>query len=425
MSLVVVGLEPERSPLDLLEQVAVPDEQLAKALAALRDRRNLTETVVLSTCLRTEVYAVAERFHDGVADIQGFLADRAGIPLEALAPHLAIRFDEQVPEHLFEVAAGMRSAVLGETEVLGQVRRAGERAAAERAAGPVLAELFRRAVQAGRRVRAGTAIAQGTLSLSHVAAELVTERLGGVAGRRVVVVGAGEMGTGVARALGRSGADVVVANRTAAKGRAVAELAGGRAVGLDALAGELVLADAAVGCIGGTAPPLDLGLFEEVVARRSGPAQPPPTDPLVVVDLGMPRTVHPAVGRLPGVELADLDAIRQLADEAMAGRQAELDSADAIVQAEVERYRAELRARGAAPAVAALRERVEQLRDAAVDRQRARHAGLTDEQWSAVEAVTRDVVARLLHPPSVALKETAGTPRGERLLEAVRALFDL
>lgn len=417
MSLVVVGLEPERAPLDLLEQVAVPDEELAKALAALSDRRNLAETVVLSTCLRTEVYAVAERFHDGVADIQGFLAERAGVDVEALAPHLAIRFDDQVPEHLFEVAAGMRSAVLGETEVLGQVRRAGERATAEHAAGPVLAELFRRAVQAGRRVRAGTAIAQGTLSLAHVAAELVDDRLGGVAGRRVVVVGAGEMGAGVARALARSLAEVVVANRTPARGRAVAESVGGRAVTLDALADELVVADAAVGCTGGTASPLDISLWEQVVARRSGP--------LVVVDLGMPRTVDPGVGRLAGVDLADLDTIRERADRAMAGRQAELDSADAIVRAEVERYRDELRARGAAPAVAALRQRVDQLRDDAVGRQRGRHSGLSDEQWAAVDDVTRDVVARLLHPPSVVLKDTAGTPRGERLLEAVRALFDL
>lgn len=419
MSLVVVGLEPERSPLDLLEQVAVPDEQLPKALASLRDCRNLVETVVVSTCLRTEVYAVAERFHEGVADIQEFLAGWAGVGVDDLAPHVAVRFDDQVPEHLFEVASGLRSAVLGETEVLGQVRRAGDRAAAERAAGPVLTDLFRRAVQAGRRVRADTAIARGSLSLSHVAAELVADRLGGVAGHRVVVVGAGEMGAGAARALGHLGAELVVANRTAARARAVAEAAGGRGVGLDGLRAELAVADAVVACTAGSAPALGPELWHGVLDLRSG------RPPLVVVDLGMPRNVEPAVNEMAGIELSDLDALRQRADRAMAGRQAEMASADAIVRAEVQRYHDDLRARGAAPAVAALRERVEELRSQAVARQRARHGALSDEQWAAVDAATRDVVTRMLHQPSVALKQTAGTPRGERFVEAVRALFDL
>lgn len=419
MSLVVVGLEPEGAPLDLLEQAAVPDEALPKALLSLRDRPNLTEVVVLSTCLRTEVYAVADRFHDGVADIQACMAGWAGIPVEQLAPHVLVGFDDQVPEHLFEVAAGLRSAVLGETEVLGQVRRAGERAAAQRAAGPVLTDLFRRAVQVGRRVRNATAIAQGSLSLSHVAAELLADRLGGVADRRVVVVGAGEMGLGTARALARAGAGVVVANRTVARARDVAAKVGGDAIGLDELVGALAQADAAVACTAGPVPLLGTALWTDVLDRRGSPAA-----PLVVVDLGMPRNVDPAVGALAGISLADLAELRVRADRAMAGRRAALASADGIVRAEVERYRSDLRARGAAPAVAALRERVEELRTEALDRQRGRHQ-LTEEQWAAVDDVTRDLVARLLHQPTVALKEAAGSTRGERLLEAVRALFDL
>lgn len=419
MSLVVVGLEPEGAPLDLLEQAAVPDEQLPKALSALHDRGNLAEVAVLSTCLRTEVYAVVERFHDGVNDIQAFLADWAAVRVERLASHVSVRFDDQVPEHLFEVAAGLRSAVLGETEVLGQVRRAGERAAAERSAGPVLTDLFRRAVQAGRRVRSATAIAQGSLSLSHVATELVADRLGGLTGRQAVVVGAGEMGVGSARALARAGASVVVANRTASRAAAVAGEVGGQGVGLEALPDALATADAVLSCAGGPVPVLGPAVVADAMDRRA-----PGSAPLVVVDLGMPRNVDPAVAEIQGVHLADLSDLRARADQAMAGRRAELASADAIVRAEVERYRADQRARGAAPAVSALRERVEVLRAAAVDRQRGHHP-LTDEQWAAVDAVTRDVVARLLHQPSVALKETAGSPRGERLVEAVRALFDL
>jgi glutamyl-tRNA reductase len=419
LSLLVVGLEPERTPVELLERVSVPDEQLDKVLAGLRDRSNLAEVVVVSTCLRTEVYAVAERFHDGVADIQGFLADRAGTSTDELVSHVSLWFDDQVTEHLFEVAAGLRSAVLGETEVLGQVRRAAERAAAARAAGPVLTDLFRRAVGAGRRVRTDTAIARGSLSLSHVAVELVADRVGSLAGRRVVVIGAGEMGQGVVDALGRAGAHVVVANRTVARAAALAEPVGGRAVTLGSVAAELAVADAAVCCSGATAPVVATEVWADAAGRRVA------RSPLVVVDLGMPRNVDPVVGALDGVALFDMAALRQRADAAMAERRAELDAAAAIVRAEAARYRADLRARGAAPVVAALRSRVEELRDQALARERSRFPDLDDEQWSAVEAVVRDLVARLVHQPTVALKETAGTPRGDRLVEAVHTLFDL
>jgi len=420
LSLLVVGLEPERSPVELLERVTVPDDRLDKVLATLRDRPNLAETVVVSTCLRTEVYAVAERFHDGVIDIQGMLADWAGVPADELVPHVSVWFDDQVTEHLFEVAAGLRSAVLGETEVLGQVRRAAERAMAARAGGPVLAELFRRAVQVGRRVRSDTAIARGSLSLSHVAAELVADRLGSMAGRRVVVVGAGEMGAGVASALGPLGAEVVVANRTLARAQQIAATVGGRAVLLSALADELARSDAAVCCVGASTTLLGPVLWQRALARRGAAA-----GSLVVVDLGMPRNVDPTVGELPGIELSDLDELRRRAEQAMAGRRAELAAAEKIVRDEVARYRSDVRARGAAPAVAALRSHVEALREAAVARQRSRRPDLDERQWAAVEAVTAEVVAHLLHQPTVALKDAAGTPRGERLIDAARILFDL
>ncbi len=420
MSLLVVGLEPERSPVELLERVTVPDDRLDKVLASLRDLPNLAEAVVVSTCLRTEVYAVAERFHDGVADIEGLLADWAGLSVEELGSHVTVWFDDQVTEHLFEVAAGMRSAVLGETEVLGQVRRAAERATAVRAAGPVLGDLFRRAVQVGRRVRHDTAIARGSLSLSHVAAELVADRLGAPAGRRVVVVGAGEMGAGAAAALRQFDLAVVVANRTLARASQVADAVGGRGVLLSALADELVSADAVVCCVAASSAVLGPARWRELAARR-----PPEAAPLVVVDLGMPRNVDPEVGQLPGIELWDLDELRRRADAAMAERRGELAAAAAIVRGEVERYRRDVRARGAAPAVAALRQHVEAIRASAVERQRHRHPDLDDAQWAAVEAVTADVVAHLLHQPTVALKEAAGTPRGDRLVEAVRSLFSL
>ncbi len=424
MSVIVVGLEQHHVPLDVLERVAIAEDDLGKVVAGLRDRSNLAEVVVLSTCMRTELYAVVERFHEGVTDLQEYLASTAGASVAALEGNWTVLFDDAVTAHLFEVAAGLRSSVLGETEVLGQVRRALERADAERAAGPVLSGLFRHAVQAGRHVRSTTAIAQGTTSLSHVAVELAASRLGGsLAGRHVLVVGAGEMGEGMVDALAGRGdlAQVVVANRTAPRAAELAGRVGGTGVGLSGLGEAILAADVVLVSTGASLPVLGAELLGPAGATRAGTGG----SPLVVVDLGVPRNVDPGVSDLPGVELLDMDDLTEHAERAMAGRRSELAAAQDIVRQEVERYRAEERARGAAPIVSALRTRVEELRLAELERHRSRLADLDDGQWQEVGSVVRDVLAKLLHQPTVAVKDAAGTPRGERLVEALRTLFDL
>jgi glutamyl-tRNA reductase len=423
VSVVVVGLEHPGTPLELLERVAVPEEALAKTLTALRDRSNLSEAVVVSTCLRTEFYAVVERFHEGVADLQELLAAIAGTTVDSLAEHVTILFDDDVTVHLFEVAAGLRSAVLGEAEVLGQVRRAAERAESERASGPVLAGLFRRAVQAGRKVRSSTAIARGPTSLSQVAVELARSDLGGsLEGKRVVVVGAGEIADGVVDALKeRKVEEIVVANRTTARAKSLAARAKGRAVGLSELPRVLVSADAVIVTTGASVPLLDVSLLERATARTNAHGR----DRLVVIDMGMPRNVHPAVSELENVKLFDMKDLSSRAELALIRQQGELVAAHRIVAQEVERYRSNERARGAAPVISALRQRLDELLRAELVRHRSRLAGLDEQQRQVVEAVARDVLAKLAHPPTVALKEAAGTPRGERLVEALRTLFDL
>jgi glutamyl-tRNA reductase len=425
VSVVVVGLEHQRTPLDVLERATVSDAELSKTLAALRDRSNLLEVVVLSTCLRTELYAVVERFHEGVTDLQEHLAASVETTVEQLAEQLTVQFDDAVVVHLFEVAAGLRSAIPGEHEVLGQVRLASERAEAERAAGPVLTNLFDRAVQAGRRVRSETSIGHGKTSLAHLSVDLVADRLAGRFGSaKVLVVGAGQMSRGVVAALrskGVSGSDVTVLNRTLERAEAVAEQVGGVAAGLDSLAGALAEADSVIVTTSAPTPILDLETVSAALSARVGRR----LAPLVVVDMSVPRNVDPSVGGLGGVELLDIGALRALADRALAGRRGELEQAESIVRDEVERYRADARSRGAAPQVAQLRNRMEELRLQELERMKSRAKDLTEDQWQQVDEVTRSVLAKLLHRPTVALKETSGTPRGERLVEAIRALFDL
>jgi len=439
VSVIVVGIEQREVPLHLLEQVAVTESALPKALATLRDRSNLSEAVIVSTCLRTEVYAVVERFHDGVAELQEFLALMGGTTVDALTDYLTIRFDDDVADHLFTVASGLDSAVLGESEVLGQVRRAWEKAQRERASGPVLGGLFRHAVETGKRVRSETAIARGITSLSHGAVALAASHLrdggagpvglagpGGLAGSRVLVVGAGEMGDGVAQALVAHGpAAIVVANRTPTRADAViAGLPDGlaavaRSVPLEDLVGELDVADVVFTSVSSARPIVERSLLEAAMGRRAAGG------PLLVVDLGVPRNVEPSASEIAGVTLLDMDALRAAVEGVLSGRQGEVAQAREIVSDEVERYRAASRARGAAPVVSALRGQAELARRAEFDRQRAKRSDLTDEQWEQVDAVTRAMVAKLLHQPTMTLKDAVGTPRGERLIESLRTLFDL
>ena len=431
VSVVVVGLEQRQAPLDLFEQVALADDALPKALAALRDRANLAEAVIVSTCQRVEVYAVVDRFHQGVAEIRETLADLAGVPASRLEEHANVRFDDEVADHLFSVASGLESAVLGESEVLGQVRRAWERSHRADASGPVLSALFRHAVEAGKRVRSETAIARGVTSMSHGAVALAARHAGGDLGGRVaVVIGAGGMGSGVVAALtGASGSGwgaprhITIVNRTPARARAHLESVppgfGGTiaTAELSELASVLASADVVFTTVASTVPVVGLDAVAPAVEAGGGARS------MVVVDLGVPRNVEPEVAGLGGVTLLDIDDLRRSVDQALSGRQAEVDQARQIVSGELDRYREAARARGAAPVISALRARAESARQTELDRQRAKRSDLTDEQWDQVDEVTRAMVASFLHEPTVALKEAAGTPRGERLVEALRALF--
>jgi glutamyl-tRNA reductase len=427
VSVIVVGLEQKQAPLELLDRVSITETDTAKALGRLRDQPNLSEAVLLSTCLRTEVYAVVERFHDGVAEIQEFLADVSGGSVDALAEYCTIRFDDDVTSHLFSVASGLDSAVLGESEVLGQVRRAWERAQGEHSSGPVLGTLFRHAVETGKRVRSETAIARGITSLSHGAVALAAARRpGGLAGTRVAVIGAGEMGEGVAQALdGHRVEHLVMANRTAERAETlVAGLPASAADSvetrdLDELVALLGEVDVAFTTVGTAHPIVTRADLAAALTRRTGRAD------LVIVDLGVPRNVEPDAASLDGLVLLDMDALRAAVADAITGRQEEVAAATGIVSDEVERYRAASRARDAAPMVSALRSRAEDVRQAELDRQRSKRSDLDEAQWEQVDAVTRAMVAKLLHQPTVVLKEAAGTPRGERLVESLRALFDL
>ena len=423
MSVVVIGLQHKQAPLSLLEAVAVSDADLHKVLAALSHRRNLQETVVLSTCLRTEVYSVVDRFHDAVAEIYEVLSEHSGVSTEELAVRATVRFDDDVTSHLFSVTAGLESTVLGESEVVGQVRRAFEHAREEGVCGPVLSALFQHALQTGKRVRTETGIARGTTSFAHAAVTVARGEDGwGLRDKRVVVVGAGEMGLGVSRALcdipeAAAPRSIVVVSRSRARAEElVREAASTTKLGVGALESvhaELAEADVVLSAVAAESHVLTAAHFSGVAG------------PMLVVDLGVPRNVDPVVGTLPSVTLLDMDTLSASVTRALGDRQEESVAARAIIADEVERFRTASRQRGAAPVIAALRARLESLRLSELERNRAQLADLSEGEWEQVDAATRAAMAKMLHEPTMLLKETAGTPRGERLVEALRILFDL
>lgn len=418
MSIVVIGVNHRTGPIDLLERVSLQGEALGKAVTGLVGRANIREAVVLSTCNRTEVYAVAERFHGAYADIRDWFCELGGLAPDDLHPHLYSQHDEAAVGHLFEVAAGLDSAVLGESEILGQVRAAWETAQAEGGAKATLNLLFRHAVETGKRARTETSIGKHTASVSHAAVEMATERLGHLSGRRVLVVGAGDMGEGVAVALVGAGAnDIVVTNRTEARAMQLAQRVGGTIVPFAELGDALRTADVLLTCTGAGTVVVDHDL---VASARAGV-----TRPLLVIDIAVPRDVSADIVSAADVTLLNLDHLRDWAARGLAQRAAEVERVREIVGEEVERFVIEVTARQAAPLVAQLHEKGEAVRQAELERFANRLANLEPAQRDTVEAISRGIVAKLLHQVSVRLKDDAGTPQGERNAAAVRELFDL
>ncbi len=429
--------------------MAVTGERLPKLLHALDGASDVAEVVVLATCNRTEVYLIAERFHGAYAEVRDFFADLTFLPPDLFAESLYVHYDDHAVRHLFEVAAGLDSAVPGEHEILGQVRTAWDIARSEGTSRRTLNLLFRHALEVGKRSRSETRIAHHVTSVSQAAVIMAGEHFvstdpagsagtpptaakcagsraaSGLAGRTAVVVGAGSMARGMSAFLADAGvAELVIANRTEDRAVALAssldEQLGTspvRGVGLDALGDELGRCDVLFTATDSIEPVVTLDHLRHGMAERTGS--------LLIVDVGMPRDVDPDAATLADVAVLDMDDVAAMTDANLAARHAEADAVRSIVDDELDRFTGVVKAREVAPVVTALREQAEQVRRAELERFAARLDGLDREQRDAVEALTKGMLAKWLHQPTVELKDAAGSSRGERLADSVRDLFDL
>jgi glutamyl-tRNA reductase len=397
MRLALAGISHRHAPVEVRERVALG---AADAAARARELAGHGECVCLSTCNRTELYVAGDD-----ADERALTALRAlgGDEVAALSYRLA---DHAAALHLFRVAAGLDSLVPGEGEILGQVRDAYESGSA----GPLLSRLFHDALHAGKRARAQTSIGESPASVPAAAAALAQQVFGELAGRRVLVAGAGTMGRLAARTLAARGATIAtVASRSRERATALASEFGARAVVLEELGAELVEVDVVVSC---TSAPGVVLLAGDVRDRKGRP--------LFLIDLAVPRDVDPAVNDVDGCYLYDIDSLEAVVAAGLAGRRREADRAESIVAEEAERFRAWQASLDVVPTIASLRARAEAIRSAELSK-----AKLSDDQRAAVDSITSQILNKLLHLPTVRMKEAAAAADGVLYADAVRHLFGL
>jgi glutamyl-tRNA reductase len=414
MPILALGISHRSADVAVLERVAFGHDDFAKAYRRAIDDDAIREAVVLSTCNRVEAYAIVDTYHAGFLSLKRLLCETRGVDPDELAEPLYSHYEQAAVEHLFSVAAGLDSMVLGEPQILSQVRAAERVATREGAAGPELTTLFRAAARAGRRVRSETEIGAAPDAFVDAGAALARRTLGPLAGRRALVIGAGHMAGLAAKHLRSRGvADLTILNRSTDRARALAERTSARAGSLEELRSALAESDLVVSSTGATGIVLSR---DDVGDRRRRP--------LFIVDLAVPRDVEPALADADGVTLVELSDLRQTLDARNAAI-ADLDRPRAIVAEEAKRFVVRRRSEHLAPVIVALRRRGEEVVARELERYRAQLADLTPDERAAVEALARSVVSKLLHDPIVGLKERAGAGAERAHVRLIAELFGI
>ncbi|MCV7056188.1 glutamyl-tRNA reductase [Mycolicibacterium gilvum] len=423
MSVLLFGVSHRSAPVSVLEQLSTDESDQAKIIAEVLRSSLVTEAMVLSTCNRVEIYAVVEAFHGGLSVIGQVLSDHSGMSLQDLTKYAYVRYAEAAVEHLFAVASGLDSAVVGEQQVLGQVRRAYASAESNHTVGRTLHELSQRALAVGKRVHSETGIDRAGASVVSVALDVAEKKVGPLAGRSAVVVGAGSMGALAATQLARAGIERIhVVNRSLPRGKRLAENIRGYGIAAEAypfdhLPPLLTDADIVISCTGAVRPVVSLADVHRGLAHVREPKE------LVICDLGMPRDVDAAVAGLPGVFVIDMDRI--LREPTAKTATSDADAARTIVAAEVANYLAGQRVAEVTPTVTALRQRAADVVEAELLRLDNRLPGLESSHRDEVANTVRRVVDKLLHAPTVRVKQLASAPGGDSYAEALRELFEL
>ena len=423
MPLVCLGLSHHTAPVDVRERHAFPASRMGEALAALRDYPTVREAAMLATCGRLEIYAELEDYESGIAQLKSFLNNFRHASVDyPLDDYLYTLLGNQAIEHLFRVSTGLDSMLIGEAEILGQVKDAYVQAQKAHSLGKTLHRLFREALNAGKSARSQTAIGDESTSISTAAIEMAKARLGTLDGKSVVVVGAGKMGRTAVKRLRSEGArDLIVTNRTMARAEElIAEVGFGHAIDMPGLTDALASADIAITSTGASHFVLDVKNVAEAMAAR-------PDRPLFVVDIAVPRDADPAIAGIPNVVLVDIDGLRDVVDEKLEARRAAIPQVEEIIAEFVERFGHWYRSRLAVPVIASLTQKAESIRTAEIERLLNRCPDLSEREKMLIVGMSMTIVSRLLHSTVTRIREKAVHNHAEALSHArvLDELFEL
>lgn len=419
MHLLLVGASHRTAPVELRERLDFGSRGLDAAVRALAERQTAAEAVVISTCNRAELYVVCEQPTAAVDDLVGFIAEFHQLPAEQIRPHLYSHIDHEAARHLFRVSSGLDSMVVGEPQILGQIKEAYSVATTVQTAGPLLNKLFHWAFGVGKRVRSETALAEGAVSVSFAAVRLAKKIFGNLTGRRVLVIGAGEMGKLTAVHLKAQGvASVVITSRTLAHAQQLAEEVGGTVAAWSTLPQALLESDIVITSTGSATPILSKAQVKEAVPASR-------TRPLFLIDIAVPRDVDPRAAEIEQVFLYNIDDLQSIVRENLQKRGHEVSRAEQIVEEEVTKFASWHRSREAVPTIVALRQRFEAVRRAELERLEPKLSSLPPEARNRVEDVTRLIIEKLLLQPTEQLKRTDDSERVAQYTEALTRLFGL
>ena len=418
MRLILLGVSHRTAPVDLRERLDFSSRDLGAAVEAVATRGAAAESVVLSTCNRSEIYVASGDPERAREDLVTFLSEYHSVPRKAFLPHIFVHDDAAAARHLFRVAAGLDSLVVGEPQILGQVKDAFQIAAERQCAGPLLNKVFNWAFGVGKRVRTETALGEGAVSVSFAAVALARKIFGRLEGRRVLVIGAGEISGLTAEHLRAQGvAEIAITSRTLAHAETLAGQVHGTAVPWDEMLAALGRADIVITATGSQRPIISRQDVQSVTKRRAGP--------LFIIDIAVPRDVEASVGEIEQVFLYNVDDLQGIVQENLTRRGAEVAKAEAIVSEELARFTAWQRSRGAVSTIVALRQRFDAIRRSELQRLDGKLAGLTPEARERVDEVTRLIVEKLLLEPTEQLKALPDEETQASYTEAVNRLFRL
>lgn len=419
MFILVVGLNHKTAPVEVREKITYTENALPQALAQLKMKQRIEGCTILSTCNRTEIYAAVTDVELGLQGIKDFIAETSGLSLNEVRDYLYVHTLYDAVRHLFRVASGLDSMVLGETQVLGQVRQAFQIACDNEATNAVLNMFFQQAVTVGKRVRTETFIDRHAVSISYAAVELAKQVFGNLEGKSVLIVGAGKMSELTLLHMVSNGVNtVMVANRSFDRAEELAGKFGGMAIRFEKFYEFMEHADIVVSCTGAPVCVIKVKDVQPVVERRNG-------KPIFLIDIAVPRDIEPEVATLPGVKLYDIDDLKNVVDKNLEERKREAVKAEVIIECEIDEFFKWLSSRFAVPTIKALKDRGQNIVDVELQRAIAKLGNLDSKQVKVITSLANTIVNQLLHDPIVNLKEVATTHQGHLYAEILQNLFNL